>query len=280
VAEWFSTQPLDDGMRHEHYVGGVVLIPQSEKVRYTSPDGRQVERYENVWTPYVQIGTRIGYARRLAEHRGLIYHPEAVEVPRTNDRNSSYFNANLPAGLWWHIAESSEGNAVKFLCATAHVGLYEPTSFAAKLRGEPVMPVIGGEGTKQVGGRADQNMIARAQTGAIGRALGVAGILTIGTGVATAEDMQEFAGYASTAVAPQVPAVVAGNGVDPGATIEDLQLRAATLVATMREQEPEKYREFNAWFAARGDREGWHALPEVPFESLKSIIVRLERDLA
>jgi hypothetical protein len=53
VAAWWATQPLDEGMEHESFIGGVVLIPQSEKVRYTRPDGMTVERHETVYTPYV-----------------------------------------------------------------------------------------------------------------------------------------------------------------------------------------------------------------------------------
>ena len=280
VADWFSTQPLDEGMRHEHYVGGVVLIPQQEKVRHTSPDGRQIERYEQVFTPYVQIGTRVSYARRLAEHRGLIYVSEAADVPRATNPTSPYFNGNMVAGLWWHLATTSDGNVVRYLCATAKVALYDPTTYAAKLRGEKPLPLISGEGTKQVGGNADQNMVARAQTGAIGRALGVAGILTIGTGIATAEDLQEFAGYAATAVVPPQVPDIASNGIDPSATLEQLQDRAMALTVQMQEQAPDKYKEFSAWFAARGNNEGWHTLPEVPFESLKAVVARLERDLA
>src|SRR5437764_11832337 len=133
VAAWFATQPLDEGMEHQHFVGGVVLIPQSEKVKYTRPDGGTTERHEQVFTPYVQIGTRVGYARRLAEHRGLIYHTEAADVPRSMNPQSPYFNGNMPPGLWWHIVATEGGRSLRYLCATTNVGLYDRQSYAAKL---------------------------------------------------------------------------------------------------------------------------------------------------
>jgi hypothetical protein len=283
VATWFAQQPLDDGMEHTDYIGGVVLIPQSEKVRYTRPDGGTAERYEQVYTPYVQIGTRVGYARRLAEHRGLIYHTEAAEVPRSTNPQSPYFNGNMAPGLWWHIVGGEDGKSLRYLCATTNVGLYDPQTYAAKLRKEPVMPVIGGQGTKQVGGGPDPNQIAKAQTGAIGRALGVAGILVIGTGIATAEDMMELPGYGSTPVGPeqaQLPTLSELPPVDASAQLDQLRSRALALQVQMQETAPEAWKEFVAWWQERKSAEGWHELSEVPFEGLKGVVARMERQLA
>jgi hypothetical protein len=291
VAAWWATQPLDEGMEHEHYIGGVVLIPQSEKVRYTRPDGGSAERYEQVYVPYVQIGTRIGYARRLAEHRSLIYHASPADVPRSNRPDSPYFNGNLPDGLWWHIVAAENGNPLRYLCATTDVGLYDQQSYMAKLRREPAMPMIGGQGTKQVGGGPDPNQIAKAHTGAIGRALGVAGILVIGTGVATAEDMQELPGYGSTPVAPQLPAVPLTEAstnlpvgevppVDPAAQLDQLRSRALALQTQLQERSADAWKEFTAWWAERKKAEGWDGLDSVPFEGLKGVVARMERQLA
>ncbi|MFL5861095.1 MAG: hypothetical protein ACJ780_09980 [Solirubrobacteraceae bacterium] len=286
VAAWFATQPLDDGMVPEHYVGGVVLIPQSEKVRYTRPDGATSERYEQVFTPYVQIGTRVGYARRLAEHRGLIYHTEAAPVPRSANPQSPYFNGNMPDGLWWHIVAAADGQSLRYLCATTNVGLYEPQSYAAKLRGERVLPLLGGQGTKQVGGGPDPNQIAKAQTGAIGRALGVAGILVIGTGIATVEDMQELPGYGATPVAPEpsLPAtpseIAAGEPppVDPSAQLDQLRSRAQALQAQL--QEAGAWGPVAAWWQERSRNENWNGLESVPYEGLKGVVAYMERALA
>lgn len=289
VAAWWATQPLDDGMQHEHYIGGVVLIPQSEKVRYTMPDGGSQERYEQVFTPYVQIGTRVGYARRLAEHRGLVYHTEAADVPRSTNPQSPYFNGNMPPGLWWHIVADADGKALRYLCATTNVGLYEPQSYTAKLSGRTALPALGGQGTKQVGGGPDMNQIAKAQTGAIGRALGVAGILVIGTGIATAEDMMELPGYGSTPVGPeqaQLPAIPTEiptgeiPPVDPAAQLDQLRSRAMALQTQLQERSPDAWKEFLAWFTERRQAEGWDGLDTIPFEGLKGVVSRMERQLA
>lgn len=286
VAEWFATQPLDEGMEHQHYVGGVVLIPANEKVRYTRPDGSQLERYEQTFTPYVQIGTRVGYFRRLAEHRELIPVIEPAPVPRSTNPQSPYFNGNMEEGLWWHLVAGADGKAIRYLCATAQVGLYDKQSYAARLRREPVMPLISGRGTKQVGGGPDENMIAKAQTGAVGRALGVAGILVVGTGIATAEDMQEFVGYAGTTVQPSLPTVPSeiANGepppVDPAAQLDQLRSRALALQTELQERSPEAWQEFLAWWQERKRAEGWEGLESVPYEALKGVIARLERTAA
>ena len=285
VAAWFASQPLDEGMDHEHYVGGVVLIPQNEKVRYTRPDGGLVERYEQVFTPYVQIGTRVAYARRLAEHRGLIYVSEPVSVPRSANPASDYFNGNMEEGLWWHVVAGGDGQRRRYLCGTWSVALYEPTSYAAKVRGEKPLPIISGRGTKQVDGGFDVNGIAKAQTGAIGRALGVAGILTVGTGIATAEDMQEFSGPPAQAspAGAQLPApteIAEGpppEPLDPVEALDALRSRALALQAQMQERSGEEWREFVAWWQERSKEGGWKELSDVPYEALKGIVARMER---
>jgi hypothetical protein len=228
----------------------------------------------------------VGYARRLAEHRGLIYHTEAADVPRSTNPQSPYFNGNMPAGLWWHIVAGQDGQSLRYLCATTNVGLYDPQTYAAKLRREPVMPLIGGQGTKQVGGGPDMNQIAKAQTGAIGRALGVAGVLVIGTGIATAEDMQELPGYGATPVAPELPVVPSAIAegqpppVDPAAQLDQLRSRALALQTQLQEQSSDAWKEFAAWYAERRKSEGWDGLETVPFEGLKGIVARMERTLA
>jgi hypothetical protein len=289
VAEWFGTQPLDEGMEHEHYVGGVVLIPQNEKVKYTKPDGGLFDRYEQVFTPYVQIGTRVAYARRLAEYRGLIYKVEAVQVPRSTSPQSLYFNANMPDGLWWHVVMSEGGNPVRYLCATMAVRFYEPTSYAAKLAGKEASPVLEGIGTKQVGGGPDSNGLMKAQTGAIGRALGVAGILAVGTGIATAEDMQEYQGPPMTAPSPDAAQLPSPTELPEGAPptpqsdeerLSQLRARALELQARIQENAPDTWRTFVAWWQERKTEAGWDTLDDVPYEALKGIVARMERDLA
>lgn len=287
VAAWFATVPLDEGMENEHYVGGVVIIPQSEKVKYTKKDGSgTVERYEMTFTPYMQIGTRIGYMRRLAEHRGLIYHPEPAKVPRSHKSDSIYFNGNMPDGLWWHVV-MNEGQPVRYLCCTMQVALYDPQTYMQKLRGQDPMPMLLGTGTKQVSGGPDPNGLMKAQTGAIGRALGVAGILVVGTGIATAEDMQEFSGLAAAAPPteqaqlPTVPSEIAPGAeppppTDPAEALAQLRSKALAVQTQMQERTPQAWREFVAWWQERRQREGWNTLQDVPYEALRGIVARME----
>lgn len=281
VAEWFRSQPLDEGMPHDHYIGGVVLIPQSGKEKHRLPDGNRVERYEDTWTPYMQTGTRIAYLRRLAEYRELVHVIEPVEVPRITDRTSAFYNGNMEAGYWWHIVTGDSG-AERFLCCTMRVALYEPTTYGRLIRGEPATPVLEGRSTKQVGGYPDINQLAKAQTGAIGRALGIAGILTLGTGVATAEDMQELAGAGGVvplgepelpAGPPQGPALPA---TDPAEELTRLRAEALALQEQLKPV-PAAWQQFVAWWKERAAAESWTSLSDVPRDSLKGVIVMMER---
>lgn len=278
VAEWFATVPLDEGMEHERFVGGVVLIPQSEKVKHQTQRGT-VERYEQVFTPYMQIGTRVAYGRLLGEHRDLIIASEPADVPRATAAQSAYFNANMVKGLWWHVVQTEHNQTVRFLCCTWRWGLYERASYLRKLDGGADVPLISGEGTKQVGGGPDPNGIMKAQTGALGRALGVAGILVVGTGIASAEDMQEFVGAPTQAPALPPSEIAEGQPPEPAKTAEErlnqLRSQAAAYRTQLQERAPHEFEKFEAWWAERRDMEGWKGLGDVPLEALEGITERL-----
>lgn len=282
VASWFKSQPLDEGMEHEHYIGGVVLIPQSEKVKHRLSNGNRVERFEDTYTPYVQVGTRIAYFRQLAEQRQLISVIEPVRVPVIDDRSSSFFNANMEDGYWWHVVVGEGGKPVRFLCCTMRVALYERESYLDP--DKVALPVLEGRSTKQVGGGVDINQLAKAQTSAIGRALGVAGILTLGTGVATAEDMLELGGAAGVIPDPDAAELPGGGpqaaperAADPAAELTRLRERAYELQSMMQQETPEAWRSFAAWWAERSREEGWTDINAVPLDSLKGVISKMER---
>lgn len=278
VADWFKTVPLDDDMEHERYVGGVVIIPQTEKVKYATERGT-TERHELTFTPYMQIGTRVAYARRLAESRNLIYHPAPLPVPRSRTIDSPYFNANMPEGLWWHVIQGEDGGFVRYLCATWAVRLFDPPSYARHLRGDEAMPVIQGIGTKQVSG-GDSNALMKAETGAVGRALGVAGILVVGTGIASAEDMQEFT--AQPQAAPELPQTEIAPGAQPpeasnsAERLAQLRSEAMAVQTKMQEETPEAWAQFAAWWEERRSAEGWRTLGDVPLEALSGIVERMQ----
>lgn len=274
VAEWFRTQPLDDGMDHEHYVGGVVIIPQSEKVKYQRPQGGTFERHEMTYTPYVQIGTRIAYFRRLAELRGFVPRIVPAEVPRSTVPGSPFFNANLPEGFWYHVAHTEQGQTVRYLCCTMHASMYEPTVYGRLVAGKEAMPVLQGVGTKQGNAGADPNSLMKCQTSAIGRALAAAGILVIGTGVASAEDMQEPTAFGAPTPELQLP----GNEAAAPRELTDVQLRQriAVLQAQMQEEQPEKWTQVSAWYRERAAQSGWNSINDVPRDGLQAIVKRME----
>jgi hypothetical protein len=276
VSEWFKTQPLDEGMRHEEYESGVVIIPASEKVKKQRSDGRGTEDvYEMTFTPYMRVDMRVLYFRRLAERRRLKPVIEPVPAVRIDDTKSAYFNGNLGEGLWWHVVRGSDGAAVRYLAATWRVALYEPHKLANDEGAE-----IEGVATKQVAGGADINGIMKAETGAIGRALAAAGILVLGTGLASAEDMQDLA---SAGPAGGVEPLDTGRSpavaTDPEEERKQLIGRPAELEATMRARAPESWTSFAAWWDERKRAEGWANITSVPTDALRGIIVKMEREL-
>jgi hypothetical protein len=293
VAEWFKSVPLDKEFAdaHDRFISGVVIIPQSGKVKYATANGT-TERYEMTFTPYMQIGTRLAYAHQLADERELVLRIAPLPVPRLDKQESPYHNANLGEGLWWHVVKDGEGNIVRYLCATQAVQFYERDEYYRAERHpdtkavvwESIMPLLEGQGTKQVSGGTDMNAVMKAQTGAIGRALGVAGILVLGTGIATAEDMQEFSGQA--AAAPELPSVAAapteiaaGTAPEPPEEREErlTHFRARAMAAETRLHELGAAGTWNSWWDSRAGIEGWQGLGDVPLEALEGIVVRLDQ---
>lgn len=282
VAAWFATVPLDEGMEHEHYVGGLVLIPQSEKVKYARKQGGTVERYEMVFTPYMQIGTRLGYFRRLAEQRGLIPRIVPAEVPRTTNPQSAYFNANMPAGFWYHVVPGSSGGpATRFLCCSMLAQMFEPQTYGRLIRGEPAVPVLEGIGDKQGSAGTDANALMKIRTSAIGRALATAGCLVLGTGVASADDMAEYtatpeAGPAAAQLPDtDVPIGAVSPPADPAEALSALRRRAAELHGRL--QGTGAAGPWSAWWQERSTAEGWGGLVDIPAEQLVGVVAKLER---
>lgn len=276
VANWFRTQPLDEGMEHDHYVGGVVLIPNTEKAKYQTDRGT-VDRHEMVWTAYVQIGTRIGYFRRLAELRELIPVIRPAAVPRSSIAGSPYFNANMPEGFWFHTATTDQGEIVRYLCCTMIAEMLTPESYMDRLKGRDVMPVLRAEGTKQGSAGADPNALMKLQTSAIGRALGAAGILVIGTGVATADDMAEPTAYGAPTPEPQLPGST--QVAKPEPDIHALRERLTVVSKQLRETNPQAHAQVSAWYQERANVSGWESINDAPVEALQGIITRFEEAL-
>lgn len=278
VATWFAGQPLDEGMRHEDFIAGIVVIPATEKVKRQVP-GRQpgtlttTESYEMTFTPYVRVDTRVAYFRKLGAMRDLVSVIEPAEVPQI--ASGPFSNAHMPDGYWWYVITGTEGTE-RYLCCTMRVAHYRTQDwFAAEEdtnggRARKLQPVLFGVSTKQVKPE-DSNALAKAETGAIGRALGVAGILVLGTGIATAEDMTEL-----EAAPVQQGAVLPAAGVADVETEEQLNDRCLSLQKRLEEERPEAWAQFAAWWQERRTREGWETLSVAPVEVRRGVATRME----
>lgn len=302
VKTWFEKQPLHSGMNHGPYMGGIVLIGATEKVKETRRNQggnnyvTEIERV--VYVPYVRVDTRISYfhdlARALSGDEPFKYVAVTEPVPqeRIEDPASPYFNANLPEGFGILPVRNQGDSVSRFLVATYRAKIIE--------RESPYkVPVLQGVGSKQTAlarKYADDNAIMKAETGAIGRALGVAGILVVGTGVATAEDMQEAAAGPSGSLAAstdaalppvEIPSAAGGAAVPAeGAperalpltedeTDEAMRERARALQVELERDFPQAWGVYRDWWSARG----FGPLAEVYGAALRGALVKLERDL-
>jgi hypothetical protein len=313
VKEWFNTQPLHPGMDHGPYLGGIVIITAKEKFQQTMANAsgaafvRESER--TVYVPYVKVDTRIAYfwdlVRQMTEadpkDREFVGVIEPVPVKVITDPSSAYYNEHLPEGFFILPIRNSDEGHNRYLGARWRTAIYERESYARVLNGSKERPVLQGIGTKQsllAKRYADDNVVMKAETGAIGRALGVAGILVVGTGVATAEDMQEAQAapsQPSPSEAPQAslpPVQGAIQGAEAGqvsappaeAPAEETpqdqdaanQQRVRDLAAELKAEFPEAFQEYSRWYTE--DRQ-FPAVDQLTGPALSGAIVKLERTL-
>jgi hypothetical protein len=309
IKEWFEAQSLHPGMSHGPYMGGIVLIGATEKIKVSKQkqngDTYVSEMERAVFTPYVKVDTRIAYFRDYVrslndgkddtnKFYGII---ELVEVPKTDDKASAYHNAHLPQGFTMLPVANKDKSVSRFLVCTARVAIYERQSDDVS-----DFLVLEGIGTKQVAiakNWADDNAVMKAETGAVGRALGMAGILVVGTGVATAEDMQEAAAGPSGAAAATDAATAAELPADAPAAADagGVPVAEAPAAEGMEEQSPEQQdgalreratallAEFEQYPEARAAYVEWWKgrdfgnLSELTGPALKGAVTKLERDL-
>lgn len=309
VATWFKEQPLHDGMQHQPYMGGVVVIGQNEKVKKTllrPSDGvPYVEEVEEaVFTPYVKVETRISYFRDYVaanpDWRATVL-PVPVKV--IDNPTSAYFNAHLPEGYSIHAIRDNQ-EVTYYICYTVEIAVWEAQGYADRLAGKAAAPVMQAVGTKQVPMKRrypDDNCMMKAQTGAVGRSLGFLGMLVVGTGVATVEDVLESASadYAQPSAAAELPPVVDREGAPvaqappaapvaaqaPEAAVPDqtppegedeaLRKQALALQAEMERDFPDTWQAYREWYASRD----FGRLADLSGPALKGAVTKLERDL-
>jgi hypothetical protein len=268
VVEWFQTIPLHDGMQHGDYIGGVTLIQATEKSDEVSgfdKDGMPLirERRDLVYVPYVKVETRVAYFWRLMDVRGWIGEilPVATAGP----------DVGLPTGFFKYAAADPKGKTIPFVGCSMQMFAWEPMTGVSERRlkmGPPPASKIVSTATKW---EVDQNALMKAETGAVGRALGMGGILVVpGSGVATAEDMQDSQVPAGASAEPTVPATT----VEREPTDEELRERIGTLVDELTELDPIRLEAFQTWA-----RERKLTLATAKGAVLRGAVRKLEKEL-
>jgi hypothetical protein len=295
VAKWFETAlEMPEGLKHEHYVAGVTLIPGKEKSNEPRGFGENgfplfTEVTNLVFTPYVKVETRVQFFHDLMEkHRdewlGVI---EPVEPAKPS--------ATLPPGFS-RISVANGDRATNFITCTMKVTVFKRSTVEWKeivnqRTGEKVRVRVGetiidpAPATKMVPtlsyGNADVHLLEKAETGAVGRALGMAGMLVVpGTGVATAEDMREVVD--NEGVSPEGreerPPREGGAGLDAAAepTHAELVTMAEAAITKLKGLDEPAFTLFLAWCKESGYS---GKVSEMKDPDLKVVIRKAEREV-
>jgi hypothetical protein len=271
LAAWFEKEvKVEDDLQHADYVGGVVLIPATEKAKTVTgwegavPTIEEIEAL--VFTPYIRVETRLKYFHDLCDQQ----HWQGFIEPALIEEQ----DPKLPPGFFYHLVPTGENKGVRYLACSMRVTIYEKGSVQEKLTKKGVIRTgsivrIAPGGTKAVplvrtgrnGAYADDNAVMKAETGAIGRALGMAGMLVIpGSGIATAEDVQEARSQEASGPSPDdarlpeevgTAPIVSDPATAPDAD-EKMREEITTLLAAMEEQYPETAAQFKAWAKEKG----------------------------
>lgn len=296
LAKWFEENvPLHDGLDPKHYLPGVTLIPATEKAKTVvgwQQSAPVIEQVENlVYVPYAKVETRVKYFWDLMakneEWLGVI-EPVAIE------RKGS--SIALPTGFFRFQVQTDKG-VVSYVCCTMKVTVFKRETVKLNERlnpktgeierwreGEKILDAA--PATKMIGtlGRfgADDFSLMKAETGAIGRALGMAGMLVIpGTGIATAEDMQEASAMEgrSTPSLPEDGEQAAAPPTQPpeAESVDDMREQAILLVNTIKDEFPDLFKTFIAWAT---DRKIGEIGKVEDSRILRGIITKAERELA
>lgn len=290
VAKWFKANvPVYEGLDVEDYIAGITLINAVEKTKEATgfrDNGTPIieEVHSVVYTPYPRVDTRIKYfhdlmALKADEWYGAI-EPVAVELQR---------GVHMPPGFFPHKVVT-QGGETRFVCCSMKVTVWEREGFEEK----PIINTRTGEQTFVRTGKkvidappatkmiacvrkyADENALMKAETGAVGRALGMAGMLVVpGAGVATAEDLQELASQEAQPAEPEAkaqPEEPGSSGKEP--TDDELRERAKGLIEALK-QYPDAFKAFQAWATERNLGQ----LSETVSPALRGVVRQLERKL-
>jgi hypothetical protein len=258
LAAWFTENvTLHEGLEHEKYVSGIVVIEQKEKVRemIDRADGQgksMLERERLTYTPYPTASARLVYWRDyLALHEDDEWRGDIEPDPTVLRAPGS----QLPAGFFRYTVKEESGKDTAFVGCSMRAVIRGP-DIRAGVAGREVMVAPAGSKVVKVLGRygADENALMKAQTGAMGRALGFAGMLVLpGTGIATAEDVREsiVAESSPAAAGPetaQLPTESAGQAeAEPVGAGTDPSAEALELISTLQADYPAEHEKWVAW---------------------------------
>jgi hypothetical protein len=306
IATWFKgSVPIADGLDAEDYVAGITLIPNREKseelVGWNSLNSPVLQDfYDLVLTPYMRVETRVKYFHDLCAKEGWVGFIEPVELAVEASTKG------LPPGYFRHRVGTGPETGVNFLGCSMRVIAYERDTLeyvkltVDKRTGEERIVRTGTvrleeSATKTVPtlnsrDKVDINAVMKVETGATGRALGLAGVLVIpGTGIATAEDLQESnqqidaadrgADFESATlpdeqISPpeEIETAVAAETVANDAALRE---RATVLITEMKAlpgDEGKTFEEFKAWAQHRG----FVPLSDVVSPALRGLVRRAE----
>lgn len=272
-ANWFiTTVRMHEGMDPKLYAPGITLIPANEKIKkkVTLQNGREGEKEEwrQVFTPYAKVDTRIAYFWDLCELRGWLGEIEYLVPPNAV---TTYMEQPLPDHVYLMPYPRDDGKVGFRLACTARIRVFDPEQ---RNSGSGYREVMKPPAATKVGAvSSDVNSLLRVETGAIGRALGMAGMLVIpGSGVATAEDMQELGTVTTTPEDAQLPE----GGPEAAPEAPSLRERFDELRAQL-EDKPALADELDAWAQ---ERKPPIDLNNVKEEQLRGLVRQAEKVLA
>lgn len=290
LAKWFDENVgIHEGLESKDYVQGITLIPATEKpkevIGFDDDGNPMISQIEHmVYVPYAKVETRVKYFHDLMgikgdDWLGII---EPVSPPDADKR--------LPPGFFTYLIPTTEGKGVRYVCCTMKVTVFkrDTVKFVEQVNrrtgeitmireGETIIdappatkmvPVtMSGWGSNR-GERtivADDSAMMKAETGAVGRALGMAGMLVIaGSGVATAEDMNEALNSPDQTGTPELPptpdeeptAVLPADQPEAGPReIAALKEDATIAINALKNDFPNAFKLFQDWAAGRNVKE-------------------------
>ncbi len=286
VADWFKGNvTIHEGLQASDYVGGIVLIGATEKLkvvkRAQGGTTQIVEEDRYTWTPYAKVETRVKYFWDLmALHDDWVGVIEPVDVAQLGD--PGVYNLNLPPGFYRLPMQLKEtGQFAHYVGCSMRVVIYRADTVVWSPRGEAELPkdrdpterelqvyqylhleVLRGipvasfpPATKMIPtldryGKEDPYALMKAETGAVGRALGMAGMLVPpGSGIATAEDMNEVV---ATGVGVGAQAALPSDAPLPKEADEaEVREKIQGDLAAMQTANPEGYERIAKWAAER-----------------------------